>query len=300
MAKLGDLFKSLATKAGINVNELATKDPAFASLLAVAAEVPDEIAGQMETTLLTMAAAKNNGELKKHYFAQALDGVDSVIEKVAKKRGIPDEVWTALTGEKNSMKRLEMLDDKIAELQAAKIATTDKTDKTEFQRQIDTLQKELKEAKEAHTAEISRRETEFSTKETGLMINAILAGKNFANKDVPQNVNILVARSLLDQKLAAEGAKVVNDNGVIKILKQDGSDYFDRTHNKVDVGTFLDGVLSTNKMLAITDPGNNSGDNKDQTKDRVIIPGNSDRKINQGLLNANSQALQDLSMAGTG
>lgn len=293
--KLGDLIKSLATKAGINVSELATKNPEFAGLLAMAAEVPDDVATPIETQLLTLDSAKNNGALKQHFFAQSLDGVDAVLEKIAKKRALPDDAWNTLKGEKNTMKRLEMLDDKIIELRDAKDNATSKTEKGQLQQQIDALQRELREAKEAHTAELTNRDTEFAGRETKLIVKALLAGKNFANKDLPMEVNLITAQTLIDAALAKEGLQMVNKSGDIRILKQDGSDYYDQKHNKVDATSFFDGVLSSNKMLAVSDQSK-TDDKKNQ--DSTIVRNNDDKKVNTNLLNANSSALDSLSKAG--
>jgi hypothetical protein len=291
--KLGDLFKSLATKAGIDINALATKDANFASILGVAVEVPDDVASQVETNLFTLDSAKSNNAIKSHFFAQALDGVDGTLEKIAKKRQISDDDWNLLKGEKNTMKRIEMLEEKLLSVRDAKDNATSKTEKGQLQKQIDDLQKELRETKEGHTAALGNQQIEFTKRETSLMIDALLAQRNFANKDVPLNVNILTAKALIDQSLAKDGVKVVNKDGVIRILKQDESDYYDSKHNKVDAGTYFDGVLGGNKMLTVTD--SSAGDKKNQST--TVVDGDK-TKVNTAMLGGNQDALNSLSLNG--
>lgn len=289
--KLGDLFKSLATKAGVDVNDLATKNADFAGLLSLAAEVPDAVANQIETSLLTMDSAKSNGVLKSHYFAQLADGMDATLKKIAKKRQMPDDIWTQLEGEKSTVKRMELLEDKLLELRDAKDNATSKTEKGALQKQIEDLQNELRTTKEGHTSELDNQRKGFDARETELMVEAILAGKAFANKELPKGVNVITAMTLIKQGLAKEGLQMVKKDGVIRILKQDGSDHYDSKHNKVDADGYFDGVLSNNKMLAVTDSSRSSDPNNQQ---RQVVTGE-DKKVNTRMLEANQTALAGLS-----
>jgi hypothetical protein len=292
--KLGELFKTLATKSGVDVNDLATKNAEFAGLLSLAAEVPDAVATQIETNLLTMDSAKSHGALKSHYFAQLADGMDAALEKIAKKRQMSEADWALLKNEKSTVKRMELLEDKLLELRDAKDNSASKTEKGVLQKQIETLQEELRLAKEGHTGELDKQKKDFGVRETQLMVDAILAGKNFANKELPKGVSIITARTLIDQALAKEGLVVSNKDGVIRVLKQDGSDHYDQKHNKVDADGYFDGVLSNNKLLAVTDP-TKSGDNKNQPPIRV---NGDDKKVNTRMLEQNTAALEALSQAG--
>lgn len=289
--KLGELFKSLAIKAGVDVNDLATKSADFAGLLSLAAEVPDNVANQIETGLLTMDSARSNPDLKKHYFAQLADGMDATLKKIAKKRQMPDDIWTQLEAEKSTVKRMELLEDKLLELRDAKDNATSKTEKGALQKQIEDLQTELRTTKEGHTAELDNQKKGFAAREAELMVDAILAGKNFANKELPKGVNVITARTLISQALAKEGLIMTNKDGVIRILKQDGSDHYDSKHNKVDADGYFDGVLSNNKMLAVTDSVKTSEQNNQH---RQVVPGD-DKKVNTRMLDANQAALGALS-----
>ncbi|HET6255863.1 MAG TPA: hypothetical protein VFE32_17430 [Puia sp.] len=292
--KLGELFKSLATKAGVDINDLATKSADFAGLLSLAAEVPDAVANQIETALLTMDSAKSHPDLKRHFFAALADGMDASLKKIAQKRQIPDADWAPIESEKSTVKKMEMLTDKLLELRDAKDNATSKTEKGQLQKQIEELQEQLRLTKEGHTTELDNRQKTFSARETGLMVEAILAGKNYANKELPKGVSIITAKTLIDQALAKEGLMVVNKDGVIRVLKQDGSDYYDSKHNKVDADGFFDGVLSSNKLLAVTDQSK-TGDPSHQQQ--TIVTGD-DKKVNTRLLEANQASLGALATSG--
>lgn len=289
--KLGDLFKSLATKAGVDISDLAKKNAEFAGLLTLAVEVPDDVATQIETSLLTLESAKSNGALKSHFFAQLADGFDATLEKIAKKRNLPDDVWATLKGEKSSIKRMELLEDKLLELRDAKDNATSKTEKGQLQKQIEDLQAELRTTKEGHTTALEAERQNFSKKELDLTIEAMLAGKNFVNKELPKNVNIITAKTLINQALASGELQAVKKDGVIRILKQDGADFYDPQHKKVDADGFFDSVLSSNKMLAVTDPAK-PGDTNNQQRTTVH---NDDRKVNTRMLENNDASLKALS-----
>jgi len=262
-----------------------------ARVLRVQAQLlPDELGALGAEVVVVVQSARTR------LVDRGLDGVDGVLEKIAKKRGLPDDVWATLKGEKSSMKRVEMLEDKIIELRDSKDNATTKTEKGQLQKQIDDLQNELRQTKEAHNTALENERKAFGVKETGLMVDAILAQKNFANKDVPMNVNILTAKALIEQLLAKEGVVMVNRDGVIRILKQDGSDYYNQKHEKVDATSFFDGVLSGNKMLTITDP-TKTGDNNNRGN-RTVVTTDSNKKVDGNLLASNSASLAALSQAG--
>ena len=117
---IGELLNTLAIKAGIKAD-----DPKLISLLSANGlrdiQVPDDLATQIDNSLLTVAAATNNHPaIKNVYFSQALNGLDAAIKEVLPELGFDDTNRAEIEGEKSSIKRAIVLAKKAAELAKAK------------------------------------------------------------------------------------------------------------------------------------------------------------------------------------
>jgi len=113
--KLDKLFESLAKKAGIDTN-----DTDFISVLdkIKEAEVSDNIAYKLEGSLFDKETAKQDYELKSHFTALALNGVDSEIKNVIEEiLSDNEELKSELYGIKSTPKRAATLARKIKEIE---------------------------------------------------------------------------------------------------------------------------------------------------------------------------------------
>jgi hypothetical protein len=247
MAKLGDTFNTLATLAGISPEDGQLK--AFLSNVAVSEyDLPDEIANKIQSSLLTIDAAKNHPQIKSHFFAQAYDGLDK--ELTGLMGDLPEEVKAEILAEKSSTKRASLLVGKVKELEGKKGGAST-TDKAQIQKQIDDLNAAIVAEKQAAQQAAEAIRTEYESKITDLHLNNILTGYKYATP-ISLDANIKIAKTLLSESLAQKGLQVVNENG-LTIKTKDNMDYYEN-NQKVDVSKFADAVLAQHKLLAANEP----------------------------------------------
>src|ERR1700752_1690321 len=119
MAKVREFINSLIIKAGGNVNDEKVKT----ALAAIDAnvELGDDLAGLIDRSLISIDQAKNNHpDIKKHYTALALNGLDTELDRLMEDEKLGEDIVTELKAEKSSTKRAALIAKKIKELEAAK------------------------------------------------------------------------------------------------------------------------------------------------------------------------------------
>jgi hypothetical protein len=250
--KLGDFLNTMASKIG------KQNDAGLISVLSLEStkqiDVPDELANAMNAELLSLEGAKNNASIKSHFRAEALNGVDAELASLVKELGLEDDVFKA---EKDTYGKVRALPPKIKELlEKEKKGGDGGTLKADLQKQIVDLNTKLSQTMEAHNAELAKINKQHEGQFMDWQVMNLLKGFQYANKDIPSDVNVKFAKTLIDETLAQRGAKLVNENGTLK-LKQANDvslDYFDDTHKPVAYQDFVSKILADSKLLAVTDP----------------------------------------------
>jgi hypothetical protein len=260
MALLGEYINTLAKQAGMSGEE-----PELKSLLSntqvSGAEIPDAIVQKINGGLLTLESAKNNSEIKKHFFAQAYNGLDSELTGVFGELGISEEVKAELLAEKSSTKRASLLAKKVKEIESLK-ASAGKGDKAELQKIIDDLNAQIKTEKETAKKAIDQVNADKNEFVKGYMISGSLGKFNYAT-DLAKEENFLLPKTKIQNALKEKGLRVVIENENLKLETEAGTDYFEN-NTKVDFNSFLEKTLSNNKLLAVSDPG---------TPAKIPVPG---------------------------
>lgn len=247
---LGDFLKTIAAKSGI---ESTNKDlqAILDSPSLMGQEVPDELATQIQGNLFTIEAAKNNPTLINHFRAAHFNGVDAELNGAFDELSLEDSVRAELANEKSTPKRVRLAVKKIAELERAKIGAS-KGDKAELQKEIDTLNGKLRSQLETFEKEKNTLIEKHSNELLDNDVNTILSGYKLA---LPDEMDVVLklntAKSVVNKYLDEKDAKLVRDNGSLKVLrKSTGLDYYDDSnHNKVELKSFIDTALGQNKLL---------------------------------------------------
>ncbi|RNC66471.1 hypothetical protein [Proteiniphilum sp. X52] len=250
--KLGDFLNTLAQKVG------AQNNPALISLLSNAElankDLEDDFANLLNGGLMSLEAAKNNAQLRNHFYGLALNGVDSEILNAASELGFDETVIAQLKGDKDTYNKLRGLKDKMIELKDKKSTEDSAGKRAEYQKQIDDLNRTIATLKETSAKDISGLKSQHDAEITDLIIRANLMSKNYANKDLKPEVNAITAKALVDMELANKGAIAVRDGHSI-VLKQKTNPELDYYENNVKVGydDFVTKTLTNSKMLAVSD-----------------------------------------------
>lgn len=244
----------MATKAGVAPDFKALVD--FLSRSDIAnIDVNQDLVQGIESGLMNLDAAKQNPLVKSHFTALALNGIDTEILNSLGELGFGDDIVTEFKNEKNTPAKLRNLVTKVKEAQENLKKSTNKEDVKKYVDEIASLNQKLSGLNDQFSTEKANLQRQHLNELTDLQVNGLLAGKNYANKDLPADVNATVARTLLNNALQSKGVKLVNANGKLTLKRADDEslDYLEN-HKPVELGSFIDGVLAENKLLAVSNP----------------------------------------------
>jgi hypothetical protein len=92
-----------------------------------------------------------------------------------------------------------------------------------------------------------------------------LAGKKFATKDLPIEVNTQMARLLIDKQLKEKGAMLVRKDGELKLVQSalPDMDYY-QDNKPVSFSDFTNKILADNKLLEVSQPAT-------QTQQQTVV-----------------------------
>lgn len=298
MVKLKDFITALAKKAGYDTTTAEAK-PFFDALPDT--EMPEDIQKGIDTSLISLAEAKNNfPEIKNHYTKGALDGVDKEILGLIEAFELDDQTRAEILAEKSTYKRGPLLTRKIVELERKKAATTGGKDKAAIQAEIDGLHASLKAEKEAHANAKKEFENQRLQDKMLTKLNVLFGGVKTVHDDLDPETKFTILHAQIQKALQDNQAKFVfDDNGNLTVLRNDGTNYFGENHQQIKPAQFIESVLAKNKQLTVT-PTNGSSGAPQNTK----LPqppgsaGNGKSEQSQSaVIDRNAQALKDYEAA---
>jgi len=266
--KLGDFLSTLAHKSNISIDFGTLSNKKLEELNQI--EIDDTVAGQFDTTLMSLEGAKNNPEVLNHFKPIILKAVDNKFAIMAEKFGLGDD----FTNEKNTYKKAEMLESKIetklSELEAQKGKGGNAEKEQLLQKQLGELQTQLSQLTESKTNEISNVKTQYENEITEMYVKNMLSGKKFATKDLPMDVNTAIAKQLIEASLKSSGAKLIRKDGQLKLVQEALPEMdFYQNNKPVSFSEFTDKILADNKLLEVSNPQQQT-----QQQQTVIQTGN--------------------------
>src|SRR3990167_981894 len=117
MANLGEYLTELAKKAGIDIEDAKLKEVVTK---VATQEIDDSIVTKLNASYMTTEAAKQNPDIKKHFTASVLNGLDTELDSILSDSEFSDDLRAQIKAEKSSYKRVPMLVKAVKELEAAK------------------------------------------------------------------------------------------------------------------------------------------------------------------------------------
>lgn len=297
--KLKDFITALAKKAGYDT-ESATAKPFFDALPDT--EMPEDIHKGIDNALISLTDAKNNHtDIKNHYQAQSLAGIDSTIEELLKDFEVTDDIKQQILAERSTYKRVPTLARTLVELERKKAAATGGKDKQEIQKQIDELHASLKAEKEARAKEKQDYDNQRLQDRIATKKNVLYSGLKTIHDDLDPEVRYNILDTLINRALQDSKAKfVLDENGEFSLLRNDGTTYHGENHQQIKPMQFIEQALAKNKQIKVT-PTN--GQQNGNTNGAVHQPTNSGTNGgNNGsnyntLIDRNKQALAELEAA---
>lgn len=277
---LGEFIHDLIKKAGQSSDAEPIKN-FFMSPQLLEMQVPEELVAALDNNLLSIKDATNNHpEIKKHYDRQVLDGLDKVIGEAL--ADIPEDIKRAIFDERNSYKRIPLIVAKVKEAEAKKFEAIAKPDQDAI-----LQQKEAYDKREAElTYKLRKREDEIEgirkdadKRVTGIKIESKLQNMLGSYKtlydDLPAEAKEAAIKSLVDTELLQNEAEFYfDDKGKFAMRKKDGTNFLGDNHQQIVPQSFIESILSRNKLLKVTttdqnNPGDTTNQNGQQNPTRV-------------------------------
>lgn len=254
---LSEIIQSVATKAGIPADSAELK-AIVTNAEVMKVTVPDALATSFDSGIHSLESAESSLRTKLH--AEAYNGVDAAIYELAKTEyGLDDEAIKPLKETKKTNERIKLLAGKVAEL-VEKKAGAAAPDKAKITEQINALNQKIADITKSHNDALAQKELEHLNEITSMVQDRSLSSHQFA-MDVPVDVNITTAKQFLQKSFAKDGVKAVYDKatGTMKLVKEDGTDFFNSKNEKVSYSDYEKTVLAENKLLKVADPAAGKG-----------------------------------------
>lgn len=212
----------------------------------------ESIVGINYKDMLTMDAAKNHPDLKKHFFATSMYGVEKDIERLSKDLELTDEDRSQLKQIKGANERLEAFVKLVHERSSKKSPPTDDEKLKKANAEIARL-----------NDQIVKKDEEFAQKENSLKQSYLEKRKEHAMNGLFQNYNYTdaldpevqreTAQTIFRNDLKKNNYKIVfneEDDSLRLTTDQDTEVY--RNNKSVTLTQYLDGLLAEKKLLKVT------------------------------------------------
>ena len=248
--KTGDFLNTLAGKIG-KTNETALQE--FVSS-GNHIELPDEICNAVISELMSLEGAKNNSKVKAHFVAQALNGVDSEIQSAVGALGIDSSIFSDDKDTYAKMRKLTSAYKELLEKKPDKESDLVK-EKRELHQKLIEFQKQASEEKDALMKEIQSEKDKANEQVLNYIRQSSLKGINWANKGVPEDIQIEFATTALNRAMEAKGVKVLNVNGKLELFDaKDPTLKYYENGKEVDYDSFKNKTLADYQLLAVAEP----------------------------------------------
>ena len=176
--------------------------------------------------------------------------MDAKIFTLADEYGLSDADIDELKAEKNSYEKLKMLNNKVSE-KIEKKYSGKQADKQALLDEIKRLNNEVLDVKEGAKKEHQNIKNQAEADVVNYAIDSYLASKPFANKDIPLDVNVMTAKTLINKVLNDKKAKIVRNGSDLKLVNTDDNALEHFENNKViSFRDLADSVLANNKLLS--------------------------------------------------
>lgn len=249
--KLSELINNTLISAGIPAD-----DPNLKTLLADPALSANDIPAEWVSAannIMTLETAKYNPAIKSHFYGAALSPVEKELANLMDAYGFTDEDKAEIAATKSTFAKIPVLKAKLDAVIEAR-AGANGNDTKKYTDQIQALNRQILEAKSEAQRQIDTAQQTMTQEKLNLYMDNILNSYNYT-ESIPKEVAKISARTLTEQTLAAKKAKVVLENGGLKLVSsEDEALPYMENNQPVDFRSFLDKIVGDNRLLR-TDNG---------------------------------------------
>lgn len=249
MATFGELLTQLAAAAGVPADS-----PQILDLLSKAELAQKQI--DPDKSMLTLDAARNNEQLKGHFYKTFAHGWEQQLPEFAKELGLDDTSQAEIFAENSTFKKYEKLKQKAADAFKTLRAATTAIGKKEAEEEIRRLNADLAAAKTAVDAARAEEAAKWVSKMQNSEQEKILSSYDFAIDGVPKEYVVKIANEALNRK-AAERKYTISfnpDNSTFGLKTEAGLEPYEG-NTPVTYKGFVDSVLAEAKLLKVSGSG---------------------------------------------
>lgn len=260
MAKVSEFIKSLIVKSGGNADDEKIKT----ALAAIDAnmELGDDLVGTIDRGLISIDNAKNNHpDIKKHYTALALNGLDTELDRLMDDEKFGDDIVTELKAEKSSTKRAALIAKKIKELEAAKAGQGKEATKA-LNETIADLNKQLRAEKDSINGIKTEYEGKLRAKDMHYAKRDLMIGYKTIHDGLDPETRNIIINAIIDKNMKSKGLQwELDGNGNFVIQTKEGSNAFTDDNRQLTPKIFLDKVMADEKLLVVSESNNQQQNN---------------------------------------
>ena len=264
MATLAELVKKLAEKSGIDLKK--EEYAGFAEEVEkLTIEIPEKT--DLLSAYILKSDAKNDPEIKNHYYGLTMSQVDNAIFKVFGDLGLTKEALEDIAkNEPNSFKKFDALRDRYKEyIQKLNDPSVHKGEKAELQKRISDLEGEIKT--QAEVLENEKRILNQRNEENMISFFLKDAAREFKIiESIPKQYRDKVISESIAASLQQHEAKPVLKDG--KLVLVNAQDPTLTVKDGVTINSIIEKGLANDKLL---DLGNGSGDSGSDTNGKKTV-----------------------------
>lgn len=244
MAKGRDFIISLAKKAGIEKAEIE----AIEGLQELEFEIPDNVAGVINTNLFTEKDAKSNSGIKDHFLNTYITSLDQNLEKQLKSKGFSKDEIDKVFESKNYTDRRNSAFD----LLSTKNQSNDSEAVKRLTSEIELERKKVSEIEDLSTKQLNELRKEYTQKEIDSFIESRVLSKSWS-ESIEKEDRLTIFKSKLDKHLQQNEWEIVNENGQ-KVIKDKKNPelYAQRNNKNITFEDIEEEIYSNSKYLAVS------------------------------------------------
>lgn len=244
--KVSEIIHSLAERIGYtgDLKEIVTNP-------SLQVDMPAEFTTGINNQLYTLAEAKINGDIKKHFTGTALGSMDATIVELMDEYGFSDDVKTTIKSEPSTYSKVKLFTKSLAEIKDQHAASAS-GDKKKLVDQINDLNSQVANMKTQMANEIKASDMAWMNKFLDNSISGHFAKYDYAMENVPADIQAMTARQLMEKELTAKGGKIKYNDGKIELVSAtDDALPFTIDNKPVAFSDFADKTVFDNKLAKV-------------------------------------------------
>lgn len=216
-----------------------------------------------EKEFITVTAAKNNGEIKKHYNGLALGTIDNKNDELMAEWGLDDATKAEIKKQDSTYKRTETLLRKLKSLSEKAAAAPDGKEKDKMLVEIQSLNAKISDNEAKFKQDLEAQAHKWQEDFSAMVMESKLSERplidSFNGKDpIPRELVLNTAKQYIDRDAVKKGVKIVYNHAKkdFDLVQASNPELpYMEDHKPVSFNEFRDKVLANEKLIKVTTTG---------------------------------------------